>query len=375
MKKLLFIAAFSLSGVGAFSQTCTITGVGTTNWSGSGNTIACAEGGNAVGKTTLIIPFGRTIVFDTNTDTWSGTTIEVSGTLRVTANPVLYTNIRVKSGGLLDLVGKLSLGNTDPACNYSLIVDAGGTVAVGATAADRLDICGKTIMKGGGIGACNNCGNTYSGQCPYNGDPYCQPPGGFVGPSAYDPSGYNPSLPIELAYFNTNAVDEGVSVTWATTIEENFLKFAIQRSSDGITFESIGEVAGQGFNIYEIESKYSFLDEAPLLGINYYRLKAVDLDESFEYFEVKAVRIDAPKKLAAYPNPSSGEMIGFRLNFNPEESDRIFLIDQVGVQVFTAKATETENTIVFTKPLQPGIYTLRYVSRDFEQVTRVVVSH
>lgn len=375
MKKFLLVVVLSVAGSVAFSQTCTITGTGISNWSDTGSTITCAEGGTAVGKTTLIIPVGRTIIFDTNTDTWTGTTIEVLGTLRITANPVLYANVRVKSGGILDLVGKLSLGDSNPSCSYNLIVDTGGTVTVGATAADRLDICGETIMKGGGAGSCNSCGGTNSGQCLYNGDPYCQPTGGFVGPSAYGPSGYDPALPIELLFFNASALAEAVVLNWSTTSEENFLKFVIQHSSDGITFESIGEVAGQGFNIYDIESKYSFRDEAPLLGLNYYRLKALDLDDNFEYFEVRAVRIDAPKKLAVYPNPSTGESIAFRLNFNPQESDRIVLIDQVGVQVFAAPAAETENIIVFTRPLQPGIYTLRYISTDFEQVSRVVITH
>lgn len=375
MKKLSLITAICFAVFTAHAQTCTVTGGNPLNWSNNGAAVACAEGGNALGKTTLVIPFGMTVIFNDNTDTWTGTTIEIYGVLQIAANPVINSNVRVKNGGVLDLLGKLSLGTNTPSCNYSLIVESGGTVTVGPTAADRLAICGVDVMRGGGLGACNDCGGTFSGQCPYDGKPYCQPPGGFTGPTAYDESGYNPSLPVELLYFNAVGTNEVVSLAWATTMEENFSEFIIQRSADGMLYEDIGNVQGQGFNIYDIESKYSFVDEAPFLGTNYYRLKAVDLDNSHEFSEVKAVRMNGSKKLAVYPNPSNGESISFRLNFSAQESDRIYLIDQLGVEILNDLATSMENTIVFHQVLKPGVYMLRYVSRDFEQVTRVVVTH
>ena len=375
MEKLLLPVAFLLVSAAAGAQTCTLTGSGSYNWPASAASVACVEGGNAVGKSVLIIPVGKTVIFDTNTDTWTGGRIEVYGTLRVLANPVIYASVTVRAGGLMDLQGKLSVGDASPTCNYKVIVDAGGTVTLGATASERLTICNEVIMRGGGIGACNTCGGTYSGRCAYNGDPYCQPPGGFTGPAAYGEEGYNPSLPVKLLYFNAEASDERVALTWATIVEENFYKFFIQRSIDGVTFEDIGELEGQGFNIYDTESKYSFVDEAPLLGTNYYRLKAVDLDNSYEYFDVSAVRMSGSKKLAVYPKPSNGERISFRANFHYQESDRIVLIDQLGVEVFNRLAANMENHILFPNVLQPGIYMLRYTSKDFEQVARVVVRH
>jgi len=378
MKKLLPLAACFISVFPATAQTCTLTGTGTIVWPTNGTGLVCMEdGGTPVGKTTLVIPAGLTVVFDNNEDTWTGAVIEVQGVLQITANPVIKASIRVKDGGSLDLVGKLSIGTTPPAgeeCGYSLLVDAGGTVTVGSNAADRLSICGADIMKGAAGGQCNDCGGTNSGQCPYNGKPYCQPAGGFTGPSGYDDDGYDASLPVKLLFFDAIALEGMISVQWATSMEENFYQFLVQRSSDGLTFEDIGAVEGQGFNIYDIESKYSFLDEAPLLGMNYYRLKAVDLDNSYEYSAVKAVKMNGPKRFTVYPNPSNGVAISFRTNFSVQESDRIFLIDQLGEEVFSAMTTSNEHTIVFENALKPGVYMLRYVSQGFEQVSRVVVT-
>lgn len=370
MKKLVFYLFCSLLTVRAFSQTCTVTGTSPLNWPTNGSGIVCSGGGNAVGKTTLIVPAGFTLYFNDNGDTWSGTTIEVYGTLNVTANPTINASIIVKSGGLLNLSGKLSLGSGG-GCPYTLVIAAGGKVAVGGTGADRLAICGDDILKGNG--ACNDCGGTNSGQCPSNGQPYCQPPGGFTGPSGYDEGGFDATLPVKLSYFNVTAEQEVVHVTWATIMEKDFYKFIIQHSEDGITFKDIGELAGQGFDVQNIESNYSFDDIAPLHGWNYYRLKAVDLDNSYELFGVKGVKMETAKNLTVYPNPSGGRDIMVRVNFSPQESDRILIIDQLGVELYSGPATSAGSSISIPRSLSAGVYMLRYVSRDFEQVTRIMV--
>lgn len=182
-------------------------------------------------------------------------------------------------------------------------------------------------------------------------------------------------LPIKLAYFEVALRNETVELRWATIMEENFLKFVVQRSANGLDFEDIGEVAGKGFDIYDIVSKYSFTDDAPLLGKNYYRLKAVDIDDSFEHFAVKLVELKGLKKLAVYPNPSSGSAINFTTNFNPSESDRIVLTNQLGVEIFSASASATNNSISFADKLRPGIYMLRYVAGDYEQTARIFVKN
>ncbi|MGC1244023.1 MAG: T9SS type A sorting domain-containing protein [Chryseosolibacter sp.] len=370
MNKLLLSLALSVFSIVSYAQTCTLTGTGSVNWPTNGTGISCSEGGNPVGKTTLVIPAGLTVNFG-NGDTWTGTRMEVSGTLNITFDVLINSSILVKNGGLLDIGKKLSLGTTGGGCAYTLTVATGGRVTVEDTGSDRLAICGVDIMKG--AGACNSCGGTNSGQCPYNGNPYCEPAGGFTGPTGFDDDGFNPSLPVELLYFTVTPGEETIRLSWATSMEENFYKFVIQRSADGLSFEDIGEVNGQGFDIDDIVSKYAFEDEAPLLGYNYYRLKAVDLDDASEYFGVRAIRIDGSKKLAVYPNPSTGEMISFRTNFAAGESDRIVLTDRMGTEVFNVHAHTVENHITFGNRLQPGIYMLRYIADGFEQVSRVVI--
>lgn len=371
MKHFCLFVVFSILSIITYSQTCTVTG--TVNWPTNGSGIVCSEGGNAVGKTTLVIPAGVTVVFG-NGDTWTGGTIVVNGKLDITFDVQINSSITVNNGGLLEIGKKLALGATTAGtCPYNLTVFSGGTVTVEGTGSDRLTICGKDIMQGNGT--CNDCGGSNSAQCPYDGRPYCQPTGGFTGPTGFDDDGFNPSLPIELLYFNVVAQNEHVQLTWATSKEENFYKFVIQRSGDGLSFEDIGKAEGQGFDTDDIVSKYAFEDVAPLAGYNYYRLKAVDLDESFEFFAVRAIKVSGSKRMGVYPNPSRGEVISFRTNFTPEESDLIVLTDQMGTEVFSAYAHTVGTDISFASRLRPGIYMLRYVSDHFEEISRIVISN
>lgn len=372
MYKVPTLSLFLLAGTLSYAQTCTVTGASPLNWPTNGTGIVCSEGGNATGKTTLIIPAGLTVVFNDNADTWTGSTIEVYGTLSVTANPIINSSIVVNSGGTVSISGKLSIGSS-AGCPYNLIVRSGGTVDVATTGSDRLTICGVEVMKGNGT--CNDCGGTNSGQCPYNGQPYCQPAGGFTGPTGFDEGGFDSTLPVKLLYFRTDLDGESVKLDWATSVEENFYKFIVQRSTDGLTFEEIGEVPGQGSNIYGTESKYGFADEAPLSGLSYYRLKAVDLDESFEYFGVKAVRVNGSRKLVVYPNPSSGHAVSFRTNFAPGESDRVILMDQFNSELFNDLVNQTGSTIVLKNELPAGVYIIRYLSPEIDLAQRLLVTH
>jgi len=84
-------------------------------------------------------------------------------------------------------------------------------------------------------------------------------------------------LPIELISFEVYKEGEhSVRITWSTVKEINNAQFEIQRSSDGYSFETIDIMAGSGNSNTIIN--YSYIDEHPFNGINYYRLVQKDTD-------------------------------------------------------------------------------------------------
>lgn len=87
---------------------------------------------------------------------------------------------------------------------------------------------------------------------------------------------FNPLLPVELFYFDGTASKNMATLKWGTATELNNDKFIIEYSTNGTTFNAIGEVPSK-YNDSEVETNYQYVHR--MLGpINYYRLKQIDLD-------------------------------------------------------------------------------------------------
>lgn len=109
-------------------------------------------------------------------------------------------------------------------------------------------------------------------------------------------------LPVELLFLAGLARDQQVDLTWATATERNSSHFVVERSPDGFTFSPIGQVAAAGNSQYRLD--YTFTDTDPFTGVNYYRLRMVDLDGATELSNVIAVAFTGQGgKVAVYPNP------------------------------------------------------------------------
>jgi hypothetical protein len=161
-------------------------------------------------------------------------------------------------------------------------------------------------------------------------------------------------------------------IEWATEEEENFKHFEIQRAGKDLEFSTILEVSGAGYNTNTIQ-KYTTYDENPLVGTGYYRLKAVDIDGSVEYFKIKSVNYNGNRKLLVSPNPVSGTSIKYTLNFDPGPYDRVTLINQLGTELISTPVTAIENELVLDSKLRPGAYLLRYSSPTYQYVARVFI--
>ncbi|MCB0490421.1 MAG: T9SS type A sorting domain-containing protein, partial [Cyclobacteriaceae bacterium] len=141
--------------------------------------------------------------------------------------------------------------------------------------------------------------------------------------------GTNP-LPVELKYFNASRVAEGVVLDWATASELNNDYFTIQRSTDGSEFANLIDVEGSGTK--SDETNYQYIDEMPLMGISYYRLRQTDFDGSQSYSEI--IKVKADLSLAGViltPNPIE-KGITPRLIVNglsPNEPVRVLINDML----------------------------------------------
>jgi hypothetical protein len=110
------------------------------------------------------------------------------------------------------------------------------------------------------------------------------------------------TLPVTISDFTAAAVAGTTSLQWTTTLEENSDHFDIQHSTDGKSWESIGEVKAAG-NSTTLKD-YGFVHSSPASGQSYYRLLEVDLDGRSVYSAIREVTFSAKVKLTCYPNPT-----------------------------------------------------------------------
>ncbi|SOD11632.1 T9SS type A sorting domain-containing protein [Pedobacter xixiisoli] len=111
------------------------------------------------------------------------------------------------------------------------------------------------------------------------------------------------TLPIKLENFDATANGNVTNIKWTTLTETNNDYFTVGRSTDGVNFITIKTVKGAG-NSEEVRN-YNVVDENPINGTNYYRLKQTDFNGKYSYSEIKSVKFANLKEnvLKIYPNP------------------------------------------------------------------------
>ncbi|MCE7038749.1 T9SS type A sorting domain-containing protein [Dyadobacter sp. CY312] len=111
----------------------------------------------------------------------------------------------------------------------------------------------------------------------------------------------NNSLPIYIANFKGNVVEKGVELSWEVVSEKNGEGFEILRLDDQA---KSSEVIGKISLTDKKTGTYKFVDEAPLLGTNYYQLKQIDLDGSFMKSNIISVTPGIITGTVVAPNPA-----------------------------------------------------------------------
>ena len=116
------------------------------------------------------------------------------------------------------------------------------------------------------------------------------------------------TLPVKLISFSGRLNGTKVDLNWVTANELNTKQFEVERSGDGRTFSKLATVNARGNT--NTPTSYDLVDPVPLQGVNYYRLKMVDVDGKFEYSQIVIIRIDNSVQLVTKvaPNPFTGKI-------------------------------------------------------------------
>lgn len=348
-----------------------------------------------------------------------GNTINVYGTLEIAGNVTLSSNLRVHPGGKVVVDGSVTVMNAqyltvgtavappayaDMIIKQNLVSQQSGDIIVNQNG--RLGVFGNVSnnTSGGTILRVNNGGQVYvhgNINLTSGGNDIIAnntaPLGLYVNGTISNPSGNTSSnignqttlansnpvffdwlanqsgspLPVELLFFNALKNNGSVELTWATASQLNFDYFSVEYSTDGLVWTEIERIKGEGTT--QNKDEYDLKNVKVLTGTNYYRLRMVDLDGTFEYSKVAMIIIEAPMLVSIYPNPvKQSEAISIELNFTPNDVDKVIVYNSFGVELMNFAVSSTKLSVPLSD-LKAGTYIVKYVSANSSLMNRLVV--
>ncbi|KYG73012.1 T9SS type A sorting domain-containing protein [Roseivirga echinicomitans] len=185
-------------------------------------------------------------------------------------------------------------------------------------------------------------------------------------------------LPIVLLSFTADVYKSTVLLKWSTASEIDNDFFTIERSSNGAEFEPILYIPGKGTS--EETNNYVAVDNTPISGRSYYRLKQTDFNGSFDYSEMKSVSYKTGTarvpNFTVYPN---SVLAGQTINIRPEGE---FTDETAVIQVFSISGNrvleynfQLSNQASFEIPqdVQTGYYVLTVTGSSFKKSFKIII--
>lgn len=161
-------------------------------------------------------------------------------------------------------------------------------------------------------------------------------------------------LPLQLLLFNAGYANNAVNLWWNTTNELNTAFFEVERSIDGIHFNTIKTIAGKNNGA---SNAYTFTDVNPVSGTAYYRLKITDKDGTVKFSKVVVINNSIQDKLVVYPNPVATSLT---FTHSAAKSNAIAQVTDVNgrIVISTKLAVNTTQSTLDVSALAPGVYML-----------------
>lgn len=169
------------------------------------------------------------------------------------------------------------------------------------------------------------------------------------------------ALPVHLTDFRVkNTSGCSVLLQWSTGSELSFARFQVQHSTDGRSFSTIGTIPAKGSG-----STYEYQTVQAADGLNYYRLKMVDADNTYELSRVVSQRLNCNiAGITIYPTPVQDRLTITGLT----HGDIVCLYNTAGQLVHRARATAATHNIPMAKQ-PPGVYHIRILTRSGKLIT------
>lgn len=198
---------------------------------------------------------------------------------------------------------------------------------------------------------------------------------GLVGKDTVTISNGVAILPVILENFTGKLNSNGsVNLNWKTSTEINAKYFLVERSTDAQTYSPVTKILASGSS--GGGAVYNTTDYLPAKGANFYRLKMVDIDESFEYSRIVNITTKNTKSetVAITSAYSNGGNIQVNINSTDAKVVSLAVLDGSGKLLSNGNISLNKGMNLISKnlALPKGIYHISLLAGE-ERITKTII--
>ena len=183
------------------------------------------------------------------------------------------------------------------------------------------------------------------------------------------------TLPVTFSSIKAIKQNKSIDVQWKVSNQTGIEKFEVERSADGKTFSGLGTEEVKGTS--GASAFYDRVDNNPLPGNNFYRIKSIDKSGLAEFSSVAIVNFEAlSPSLLVYPNPVTGNRVHLQMSQVPPGVYRLQLLNSGGKvlidKCLTLQPGVNDENLSFSH-LPKGIYLIRVTQPDHSTLEKTIV--
>ncbi len=175
--------------------------------------------------------------------------------------------------------------------------------------------------------------------------------------------------PLAIGISDISAVNKGTKnrVDWKTATEDRGDMMSLERSADGAHFSTLANIATHGK-----ASDYTYWDETPVQGVNYYRVKVTGASGDIAYTKIVTATVKGQTgqlAITAVPNPVR-DKVTVSIYGSNSTSGTVEVMDPTGKRLLQYN-TENNSAVIDMSGLPLGIYFIRYADEQGSVSTRI----
>ncbi|MDQ3278836.1 MAG: T9SS type A sorting domain-containing protein, partial [Bacteroidota bacterium] len=183
------------------------------------------------------------------------------------------------------------------------------------------------------------------------------------------------SLPVQFERVGVTRKEKKAVLDWAVSEDATVEKYIVERSADAVHFSLSGEVAAKKG---QATSGYTWADESPIKGVNYYRLQMVQSNGKTTFSKTVSVQFEQGNaSVVVFPNPVVDGSVNLRFDGVKDGLYTMTLYNKQGQALEKKVLTHTGNSAAYTfKPLfslPAGVYYLTITSDAFLSRKEIII--